>query len=35
MVPTDTGSMAQACGGDSKNPDSQARDGCLVDLGIC
>lgn len=23
-VPTDPGSMAQACGGDSKNPDSQA-----------
>lgn len=26
--------MAQACGGDSKNPDSQARDAYLVDLGI-
>lgn len=34
-VPTDPGSMAQACGGDSKNPDSQARVARLVNLGIC
>lgn len=35
MVPTDPSSMVQACGGDSKNPDSLARDACLVNLGIC
>lgn len=34
-VPTDPGFMAQACGGDGKNPESQAADACPVDLGIC
>jgi hypothetical protein len=34
-VPTDPGSMAQACGDDSKNPESQAGDAGLVGLGSC
>lgn len=29
-VPTDPGSIAQACSGDSKNPDSQAEDALWI-----